>query len=104
MPRVNWPCYEGTKLEIREGHCVAVVVGGKAVVGVVRTVSLATCRIEVQLPRFAVPQLNCRRRSFRRCEVTPVPGLPKGDLKSGLPGLPQHYWSELPMFWHGRAA
>jgi hypothetical protein len=104
MPRVNPLFYEGTKIAIREGDCVAVVVGSKAVVGIVRTVSKATSRVEVQLPRFAVPHLNCRRRSFRRADVTPVPGLPKGDLKAGLPGLPPHYWSDLPMFWHGRAA
>jgi hypothetical protein len=97
MPRVTWPCYEGTKIEIREGHCVAVAVNGRAVIGVVRTVSMSSGRIEVMLPRSAVPHLNCRRRSFRRVDVTPVPGLVKGDLKTGLPGLPARYWTALPV-------
>jgi hypothetical protein len=97
MPRVTWPCYEGTQIEIHEGHCVAVVVNRRAVIGVVRTVSLSSCRIEVQLPRFALPHLHGRRRSFRRVDLTPVPGLPKGDLKQGLPGLPTRYWTELPI-------
>ncbi len=81
MPGRRPPCYAGTDIAIQQGDCVAVVVHGKAVIGVVKTASARSRRIEVWVPREAVTHPQARWRSYRRVEVTPLPGRPQGDWR-----------------------
>ncbi len=87
MPGRNPLVYEGTRIEIRPGDCVRVWVNGWRVIGVVKTASIRSRRVEVWLPRAVVLRPQARKRSFRRVEVTRVPGR-SGHWKTGpLPAL-----------------
>ena len=88
--------YEGTALPILPGDCVRVVVNGWRVTGVVKTASIRSRKVEVWLPRAVVPHYQARRRSFRRVEVTPLPGRKGHWITGPVPAL-KRGWTEGPL-------
>ena len=66
------------------------------VTGVVKTASIRSRKVEVWLPRAVVPHYQARRRSFRRVEVTPLPGRKGHWITGPVPAL-KRGWTEGPL-------